>query len=122
MTMPSFSAGISSLNAGYIATSQQDRTSTHMPNGEPRPGVDNQPSQKALEVRRAKIAEVDRLIAEAKERRERGESSKERGNHGEKDVASADAGSVSDSGVGGEKRGWLHGLREKIAGRGEGSA
>lgn len=121
--MPSFSAGISSLNAGYIATSQQDRTSTHLPNGEPRPGADNQPSEKALEVRKAKIAEVDRLIAEAKERRERKESSRERRKQGEKDGASAEVGpadGVRDDGE--EKRGWLHGLREKIAGRGEASA
>ncbi|OJD37405.1 uncharacterized protein BKCO1_7000179 [Diplodia corticola] len=122
--MPSLSAGISSLNAGYISTTQQNRTSPYMPGGEPRPGNSPSMSDKAVAARKARLEQFDREVAEARERREEREREKKGGSKkmDEREGDEKAKGQVVEVDCGGDEKehgGFRQGLKDKIFGRRE---
>ncbi|KAF4540146.1 hypothetical protein DIS24_g6632 [Lasiodiplodia hormozganensis] len=107
--MPSLSAGIAAHNTAFLSTSQQNRLSPYLPNGEPRPG-NEEVSEKAAAYRKARLEQFDREVAEAKERREREKEEKEmKKSHHKKEQEGDDASEK-------EKAGFRQSLKDKIAG------
>ncbi|KAB2580457.1 hypothetical protein DBV05_g820 [Lasiodiplodia theobromae] len=114
--MPSLSAGIAAHNTAFLSTSQQNRLSPYLPNGEPRPG-NEEVSEKAAAYRKARLEQFDREVAEAKERREREKERREREkeekemkkSHHKKEQEGDDASEK-------EKAGFRQSLKDKIAG------
>lgn len=106
--MPSLSAGIAAHNTAFLSTTQQNRLSPYLPNGEPRPG-NEEVSEKAAAYRKARLEQFDREVAEAKERREREKEEKEMKKSHHKEQEGDDASEK-------EKAGFRQSLKDKIAG------